>query len=294
MTKSKKTKRALLFSVLSMMLCVAMLTGSTFAWFSDTATSQTNRIVAGNLDVELYYRNDYTMGLDEPAADEDGWAKATDKTARLFVDVNGELIEKWEPGVMALTEFKVVNKGTVALKYSLKSTAEKVNWTWYTGKDGIRASHSLKEAIKFAVTSDRPLYKEDLYEGMVCSFKSRKEVLDLNLTYGEFGPIKAEATLAPGDATTFIVVAYWKPGEGDTDNQFNVKNGQKTYVSYEEGAAEDKTNPKLYIEIGVQIDATQASYEKDGFDEKYDASEALTVGGTIKDDFEGELVVPVG
>ena len=35
MTKSKNTKRALLASVLSLMLCAAMLVGSTFAWFTD-------------------------------------------------------------------------------------------------------------------------------------------------------------------------------------------------------------------------------------------------------------------
>ncbi len=51
MTNSKNTKRALLLSVLSMMLCVAMLIGSTFAWFTDSVTSGKNKIVAGNFDV---------------------------------------------------------------------------------------------------------------------------------------------------------------------------------------------------------------------------------------------------
>ena len=58
MTKSKNTKRALLASVLSMMLCLAMLIGSTFAWFTDSVTSGKNTIVAGNLDVELNWSTD--------------------------------------------------------------------------------------------------------------------------------------------------------------------------------------------------------------------------------------------
>ena len=49
MTSSKNTKRALLASVLSVVLCCAMLVGSTFAWFTDSVTSGGNQIVAGNL-----------------------------------------------------------------------------------------------------------------------------------------------------------------------------------------------------------------------------------------------------
>lgn len=58
MTKSQNIKSALLASVLSMMLCMAMLIGSTFAWFTDSVTSGMNKIVAGNLDVELYHVKD--------------------------------------------------------------------------------------------------------------------------------------------------------------------------------------------------------------------------------------------
>ena len=52
MTSSKSTKRALLFSALAIGLCIAMLIGTTFAWFTDTASTGVNKIVAGNLDIE--------------------------------------------------------------------------------------------------------------------------------------------------------------------------------------------------------------------------------------------------
>ena len=49
----KSTKRALLTSIVSLVLCCTMLIGTTFAWFTDTVTSAGNKIQAGNLDVAL-------------------------------------------------------------------------------------------------------------------------------------------------------------------------------------------------------------------------------------------------
>ena len=53
MTSSKSTKRALLTSVLALLMCVTMLVGATFAWFTDTASTGVNKIQAGNLDVQI-------------------------------------------------------------------------------------------------------------------------------------------------------------------------------------------------------------------------------------------------
>ena len=55
MTSSKSTKRALISSALAILMCVAMLIGTTFAWFTDTASTAVNKIQAGNLDVKLEY-----------------------------------------------------------------------------------------------------------------------------------------------------------------------------------------------------------------------------------------------
>ena len=56
MTKKKQTKRALLSSIVSLILCFTMLLGTTFAWFTDTASTGRNVIKSGNLDIELYYK----------------------------------------------------------------------------------------------------------------------------------------------------------------------------------------------------------------------------------------------
>ena len=55
--RKSTTKRALLMSGLAMLLSISMLVGTTFAWFTDTVSSGTNTIVAGNLDIELYHSN---------------------------------------------------------------------------------------------------------------------------------------------------------------------------------------------------------------------------------------------
>ncbi len=53
MTSTKTTKRALIASALSLLICVSMLIGSTFAWFTDNASTAGNTIISGNLDVQL-------------------------------------------------------------------------------------------------------------------------------------------------------------------------------------------------------------------------------------------------
>ena len=53
MTSSKSTKRALISSTLALLMCVAMLIGTTFAWFTDTASTGVNKIVSGNLKVDI-------------------------------------------------------------------------------------------------------------------------------------------------------------------------------------------------------------------------------------------------
>ena len=102
------TKRALLTSALAIVACVAMLIGSTFAWFTDTASTGVNKIQAGNLNVELQMKK------------ADGsWEKAEGKTLDFVkAERHGNEEVLWEPGVRyALPELRIVNKGNLALKY---------------------------------------------------------------------------------------------------------------------------------------------------------------------------------
>ena len=100
----KSKKSALLLSFTSLLLCFAMLAGSTFAWFTDTATTGVNKIVAGNLDIELAYKNSTTGGEFMEA----------NKETPVF-DNNAQ----WEPGHVEYVVLKVSNAGNLALKYKL-------------------------------------------------------------------------------------------------------------------------------------------------------------------------------
>lgn len=126
--KNKSTKHALLASVLSIVMCFAMLIGSTFAWFTDEVKSGMNKIVAGNLNVELYHSNGNVS------------EEKVDEGTKLFVDKDGNDI-LWEPGAMVYENFTVKNKGTLALKYRLTLNS---NFNLVDGK-------SLKDVLKVAV-----------------------------------------------------------------------------------------------------------------------------------------------
>ena len=126
MTSSKSTKRALVSSALAIIMCVAMLIGATFAWFTDTASTGVNKIQAGNLDVALEMKD--ASGK---------WVSAEGKTLDFVKAAAGEQV-LWEPGcTYELPQLRVVNKGNLALKYKIQITGiqgdaklnEVIDWT---------------------------------------------------------------------------------------------------------------------------------------------------------------------
>ena len=127
--KQQTTKSALLTSAMALLLCFAMLIGTTFAWFTDTASTAVNKIQAGTLNVALEM-NDGTT-----------WVDAEGKT--LQFKVNGQIPAEgtqilWEPGcTYELPKLRVVNNGSLALKYKIQITGingdaklnEVIDWT---------------------------------------------------------------------------------------------------------------------------------------------------------------------
>lgn len=130
------TKRALLTSVLALVLSLAMLAGSTFAWFTDTASTGVNRIVSGNLDVGLQY-----------------WGVGEDGQKTWLTAENSEdLFDKnalWEPGYTQIVYLKVKNNGNLALTYAMQITP--VHETVGVNVDG--EEFKLSDYIKFGWTT---------------------------------------------------------------------------------------------------------------------------------------------
>ena len=113
MNTKKATKRALLTSVMALVMCVVMLVGTTFAWFTDTASTNVNKIVSGNLDVDIVDATDTSTSLDKGTLQFLRAADGTDEPTK----VENVL---WEPGATFFTQgFKIANKGNLALKYKV-------------------------------------------------------------------------------------------------------------------------------------------------------------------------------
>ena len=130
------TKRALLTSVLALVLSLAMLAGTTFAWFTDTASTGVNRIVSGNLNVGLEY---WGVGEDGQKT----WLTA-ENSKELF-DENA----LWEPGYTQIVYLKVENNGNLALTYAMQITP--VHETVGVNVDG--EQFKLSDYIKFGWTT---------------------------------------------------------------------------------------------------------------------------------------------
>lgn len=107
--KAKSTKKALLCSLLSLVVCISMLVGSTFAWFTDSVTSANNKIVSGNL----------VLDLSVLEKDNTTWTSVKTSKAPIFNYTN------WEPGYTEVKILKVSNLGSLALKWkaTFKSAA---------------------------------------------------------------------------------------------------------------------------------------------------------------------------
>ena len=138
MNNTKTTKRALLSSVMAMFICVAMLIGTTFAWFTDSASTAVNKIQAGNLKIQLLDENGVELDPDQPLS----W-KTTD---------TGDVL--WEPNcTYNLDGFKIKNAGNLALKYKivLKATAitnnngktllDVIDWTIKIGTETLNVTN---------------------------------------------------------------------------------------------------------------------------------------------------------
>ena len=123
--KKSTTKMSLVASIAALVLCCAMLIGTTFAWFTDSASTAVNKIQAGKLDIQL---------LDEQGNSLEGqtltWKKAADGANQAVL---------WEPGcTYELQPIVIKNAGNLALKYKIEIS-------------GIQGDAELNNAIEWTI-----------------------------------------------------------------------------------------------------------------------------------------------
>ena len=189
------TKRSLLASVFALVLCVAMLVGSTFAWFTDTATTGVNKITSGKLDVKLSY-----LATD----------KSTDIPRQEWQEVKKEtlLFDKdalWEPGHTEVVYLKVENVGNLALKYQLSvNVANEV-----AGKNASGQDINLSKYINMGVVESNTEISYDSRE------LARNAVTDA----GNIATTTKEGHIAAkGDAQYVALVVYMPETVGNEAN----------------------------------------------------------------------------
>jgi len=193
MKKTRSTKQALILSALSLLLCMSMLVGTTFAWFTDSVESLNNKIVAGNLDVELEYYNGTA------------W-KAVGENTNVFSE------ELWEPGHTEVVYLRVSNVGTLALKYSLNvNIAKELAGTNVAGE-----SFKLSDYIMYGVVDPAPT-TETFYEYRSDAVAAVKD--DAKALKTPYVNVKA---LEAGEAAYVTMVVYMPETVG---NEANYKTG---------------------------------------------------------------------
>ena len=193
MTNSKSTKRALIFSALAILMCAAMLIGTTFAWFTDTAFTAVNKIQAGNLNIELEYSKDFIE-----------WKKVND-TTKVFEDST-----LWEPGRTEVVYLRVKNAGTLALKYTLGI----YNLYNSTGKNVLGNKYRLSDYVKLGAAEADAAYA-DRAAAINAVDADAKLISDIDNS-GMVG-----ASLEPNDTKIYALVLYMPTEVG---NEANPKN----------------------------------------------------------------------
>jgi predicted ribosomally synthesized peptide with SipW-like signal peptide len=168
-----------------------MLIGTTFAWFTDSVTSVSNVITAGNLDADVYYGD------------------PTQENSVQGVSTLFNAVKYWEPGALAYENLTVANKGSLALKYRLTISFSGENYM-------LDGDFGLSEILMVG-----------LVQGGIAADAKREEVLadvDEWLPMEDFS-IDGELLAKTNDETLGLVI-YWQPSS--EDNNFNANNGKTT------------------------------------------------------------------
>ena len=230
------TKRALLTSVLALVLSLAMLAGSTFAWFTDTASTGVNRIVSGNLDVGLQY-----WGVGENGQKK--WLTA-ENSEDLF-DENA----LWEPGYTQIVYLKVKNDGNLALTYAMQITP--VHETVGVNVDG--EEFKLSDYIKFGWTAFT-------VDGTGAPVALGREAAQTGVGDGaQLGTTlhrQAAEPLAAG-AEELVALVAWMPE--DVGNEANYSTVQPTI---------ELSLKVLATQAAVESDSFNNTYDEDAVDDE--------------------------
>ena len=244
MTKRKSTKSALITSVLALFLCFAMLLGSTFAWFTDSAASANNIIKSGNLDKKLSFK--------EYGAENTEWTEVKEDTVVFGKDA------LYEPGYTEAVWLKVENLGSLAFRYNLAINV--LNEKEGVNRDGKSFKLSDYLEVKYMVTTSTEMEENyyttsDRLHGFnfggvansgVASLKEDIAMINNGVAFS-----KDDAAMSDYSSSYVLVIISMPETVGN------------------EACHNGETIPEITFSLTAM--ATQLSYEEDSFGSSYDA-----------------------
>lgn len=259
----KDTKKRLTLSAVSMLLCVVMLAGLTFAWFTDSVTNGRNKIQSGKLSVELEYSTDMSS-----------WTKVTED-ASIF-----EENTLWEPGYTQTVYFRITNNGNLALKYQFGTSV----LNNYIGKNQAGEPIDLTKILKFGID-----------QNITQKYVDRTEAYNaIKNTAIDFGTFSAAGELLSAGESDVVAMTVFMPesigneanhggNPGDTpyiDFGINVVATQKQHESDSFGNNYDANAQYPEAQYGEIIAPTPAAE----FEEKLNSAkdgDTIVVNGTV-------------
>ena len=234
MTKKRSAKNAFISSLVVLCLCVTMLVGTTFAWYTDSVTSGRNTIVAGSLDMTLQY---YTGTNGDFTAD-GNWTKVT-STTPVFSDSTS-----FEPGATQVAYVRVKNTGDLAFKYKLSIAVDSEKEGQNKAGDPLKLSDILYYGTEeFAAQGHAPYATRD---AAINAVKDNKAKIASAL-------LKEYQIVEAGKTSDVIAIVIYMPAE--TGNDANPDPAHKPSITF-----------------GLNALATQYTEESDTFGKTYDAA----------------------
>ena len=314
MSNKKVTKRALLTSILAICLCLVMLIGSTFAWFTDTASTSVNKIESGTLKVGLKMATEWN---------EDG-------TVKTWSDAKGQVLNfrkaagheneaiLWEPGcTYELPALKVVNEGNLALKYKIQITGIKgdamlnnvITWTIATteGDYDLNTEHSLAAKVGDTADSDEFTIKGHMQETAGNDYQDKSitgiaiTVLAMqdNVESDSYGPdYDKDANGTPDYPDWAITADVTVPVNTEGATVIENADGTVTVSVPQEAVAEDAKNLQLIVtpkaekhaDVTVEANQTFKAYDVQVIGVKENNEQPITVSFFVGKDLKNVKV----
>ena len=162
-------KKGLLSAIVTIVLCISVITGSTFALFT-TSTTLDVSVTAGTVDLTAVYATDsmLTRSLGETAYRTDGWFA---NGGNAYFDGDTVVIERMTPGDEAKFKIDVTNLSNVNVQYrvrmistaveGVKDLTEALVITAYIDGVNYPVTGDLNESIWRFIDKDQPI--EDIW-----------------------------------------------------------------------------------------------------------------------------------